>query len=83
VYEGSFDPWHHCQLLLLVFVLEGSQSTKSEVGPKLVLICISFHAREVEHFFLCCFSHWISSFEKDVFSSFAHFFIGSLIFWGA
>jgi hypothetical protein len=46
-----------------------------------VLICISFMARDNEHFFPCFFDcvFWTSSFEKALFSSFAHFFIGSLI----
>jgi hypothetical protein len=46
-----------------------------------VLICISFMARDGEHFFMCFLATWISSFEKVLFSSVAHFFIGSLI-WG-
>jgi hypothetical protein len=45
-----------------------------------VLICISFMARDGEHFFMCFLSIWISSFEKFLFSSVAHFFTGSLIF---
>jgi hypothetical protein len=42
------------------------------------LICISFMAREVEHF-MCFGAIWISSSEKCLLSSIAHFFIGSLI----
>jgi hypothetical protein len=46
-----------------------------------VLICISFMARCGEQFFSWFFySIWTSSFEKALFSSFAHFFLGSLIF---
>jgi hypothetical protein len=45
-----------------------------------VLICISFMARDGEHFFMCFLAIWISSFEKVLFSSVAHFFIDSLIF---
>jgi hypothetical protein len=44
-----------------------------------VLICISFIARDGEHFFMCFLAIWISSFEKFLFSSRAHFFIGSLV----
>jgi hypothetical protein len=44
-----------------------------------VLICISFMARDGEHFFMCFFAIWIYSFEKVLFSSVAHFLIGSLI----
>jgi hypothetical protein len=47
----------------------------------MVLICISFMAREVEDYFMCVLAIWISSFEKALFSSFFHLFIGSLIFW--
>jgi hypothetical protein len=45
-----------------------------------VLICISFIVRDGgKQFFLCFLAIWISSFEKVLFSSVAHFFIGSLI----
>jgi hypothetical protein len=44
-----------------------------------VLICISFMARDGEHIFMCFLAIGISSFEKVLFSSVAHFFIGSLI----
>jgi hypothetical protein len=46
-----------------------------------VLFYISFLARDGEHFFMCFLAIWISSFEKVLFSSVAHFFIRSLI-WG-
>jgi hypothetical protein len=32
-----------------------------------VLICISFMARNGEHFFMCFLAIWISSFEKVLF----------------
>jgi hypothetical protein len=37
-------------------------------------------ARDGEQFFICFLAILISSFEKVLFSSVAHFFIGSLIF---
>jgi hypothetical protein len=37
-------------------------------------------ARDGEHFFMCLLAIWTSSFEKFLFSSTAHFVIGSLIF---
>jgi hypothetical protein len=43
-----------------------------------VLICISFVASDGEHFLICFLAIWISSLEKVLFSSIAHFFIGSL-----
>jgi hypothetical protein len=46
-----------------------------------VLICISFMSRDGVHFFFYCLAIWTSSFEKILFTSVAHFFIGSLIFW--
>jgi hypothetical protein len=45
-----------------------------------VLICISFMVRNGEHFFMCFLAIWTSSFEKVLFGSVGHFFIGSLIF---
>jgi hypothetical protein len=36
-------------------------------------------ARDGEHFFMCFLAIWISFFEKVLFSSVAHFLIGSLI----
>jgi hypothetical protein len=48
----------------------------------LVLIGISFMGRDGEHFFMCFFfvAIWTSSLGKALLSSFAYFFIGSLIF---
>jgi hypothetical protein len=43
-----------------------------------VLICISFMARDGEHLFMYFLAIWTFSFEKVLFSSVAHFFIGSL-----
>jgi hypothetical protein len=37
-------------------------------------------ARDGEHFFMCFLAIWTSSFEKVLFISVAHFFIGPLIF---
>jgi hypothetical protein len=45
----------------------------------MVLICISFMARDDEHTFMCFLAIWTSFFEKVLFSSIAHFLIGSLI----
>jgi hypothetical protein len=46
-----------------------------------LLICLSFMARDGEHFFMCFLAIWISSFE--IVSSIAHFFIYWVIdLWG-
>jgi hypothetical protein len=61
-------------VFLMVAVLTGVRWNLS-----VVLICISFMARDGEHFFMCVLAIRISSFEKVLFNSVAHIFIGSLI----
>jgi hypothetical protein len=74
-----FFPLHPCQHLLLVFFIL-TILTGVRWNLIVVLICLSFMDSDGEHFYMCIFlATWISSFEKVLFSSVAHFFIGSLI----
>jgi hypothetical protein len=45
-----------------------------------VLVCVSFLAKDGRHFPRVFLVIWISSLEKVLFSSVSHFFTGSLIF---
>jgi hypothetical protein len=50
-------------------VFDDGYSNRGEVESCVVLNCISFMARDGEHFFMCFLAIWISSFEKVLFSS--------------
>jgi hypothetical protein len=70
---------HPCQHFLFVFlmvdILTGVRWTLN-----VILICISFMARDFEYFLKCFLAVWTSSFEKALFCSFAISFLDDRFF---